>query len=83
MSLSRDPSEYHPSEHATVRKRTRNIEWEWVSNAIANGRIHPGLDENRRVFTDWVESRRGVLKVVVETTTGTIVTVAWYADEKN
>lgn len=70
-SVPRDPEHYYPSQHATIRKRERGIEWADVSEAIANGTVTESINgENQVLF--YTES----VTAVANPECGEIITVA-------
>lgn len=74
--VPRDPGHYFPTEHAVLRRRRRGIDWEQVSTAIKEGRLH-NQDENETcVFIN--PTGEGLLYVACNHVTGAITTVAWY-----
>lgn len=75
--VPRDAEAYYPSEHAILRKRKRGIKWDWVSNTLESGRVHPSHKPDCRVFMDYIAERGELLKVIANVEEGEIVTVAW------
>ena len=72
-SVPRDPSHYFPSEHAVVRKKERNVEWDDVSRAIERGRQHAYNDDDCCVFIYKEDNKRIYVPANVET--GEIITI--------
>jgi len=76
-SVPRDPGHYSPTEHAVLRKRRRNIEWESVSEAIQEGEIYDGKDRSDILFEYKLAYRDKPLRVYADPDAGDIITVAW------
>jgi hypothetical protein len=75
-NVPRDPEHYFPTEHAVLRKRRRGINWEQVSDAITEGRVHNRDANETCVFIH--NTSDGMLYVAANHVTGAIATVAWY-----
>lgn len=80
-SVSRDPSQYHPTEHAVLRRRKRGFEWDWVSKTIQEGFLHDHLERSTICFEYQAKRWRYPLKVIANPETGDIVTVRWDKDD--
>ena len=74
--VPRDPSEYWPTTHCKQRRKYRGIEWEQVSTAIREGRLHNDGGTETCVFIN--ETSEGLLYVACNHVSGAIATVAWY-----
>jgi len=75
-NVPRDPEHYWPTEHAVLRKRKRGVEWNHVSTAIKQGRLHNKGENDTCVFTYLTDE--GLLYVSTNHESGAITTVAWY-----
>jgi len=75
-NVPRDPEHYWPTEHAVLRRRRRGIDWEQVSDAIQDGRLHNQGENETCVFIN--ETSEGLLYVAANHVSGAIATVAWY-----
>jgi len=80
MSVPRDPSSYHPSDHAVQQKRWRDISWEQVANTIESGTAHQTPQEDRVLFIKDVGESDPV-GVIAIPDIGEIVTVEWRTKE--
>ena len=74
--VPRDPGHYFPTEHAVLRRRRRGIDWEQVSDAIRDGRLHNQGENETCVFTYLTDE--ALLYVSANHESGAITTVAWY-----
>jgi len=75
-NVPRDPEHYWPTTHAKQRKKYRGIEWEEVSEAIREGRLHNQGENETCVFIN--QTGDGMIYVACNHVSGAIATVAWY-----
>jgi len=77
MSISRDPSDYEPTNHALQRAKYRGIDLELVAETIEDGECYPSHKEDCRVFKrDFVHTEQPV-HVVANVETQSVITAAW------
>jgi hypothetical protein len=75
--IPRDPEFYHPSEHARIRKRERDMSWDKVSNTIQNGRVKNAKGENCKLFVAEYEQDENPVGVMANVDNGEIITVQY------
>jgi hypothetical protein len=81
MSVPRDPSSYHPSDHAVQQKRWRDISWEQVALTIESGSAHQTPQEDRVLFVQDFPDEEDPIGVIAIPDIGEIVTVEWRTKE--
>jgi hypothetical protein len=75
--VPRDPEYYHPTTHAIQQRRERDIEWPWVSQAIADGELRTSHKPNCWLFITDVPFEPNPVYCVASEETGEIVTIGW------
>lgn len=77
VEISRDPSDYRPRDHALQRAKYRGIDLELVSETIADGSVDPSWEDNCHVFKKSSVHTDYPVRVVANTETCEVITVAW------
>jgi len=77
MDVSRDPSDYTPTDHAYNRSKERSIDWPLVASTIKDGEIREANQSHQCEFVEDYYFTDYPVGVVVDTTNGAIVTVEY------
>jgi len=80
MTVSRDPSDYRPSNHAYNRSKERNIDWPLVASTIKDGEIRQADKPHQKLFVEDYYFTEYPVGVVVDPQDGQIITVEWRKD---
>jgi len=80
MTISRNPDDYYPSDHATIRAKERGIDWPVVVNVIEQGEIKDSHKEDCVLFVDEYSFTPDPVGVVADYTDGEIITVEYRND---
>ena len=77
MPVSRNPEDYYPSQHACQRAKYRNIDWPLVASTIKDGEVRNSHKDGCKVFVEDYHFTDDPVGVVVDITSGEIITVQW------
>lgn len=77
MSVSRDPSDYHPTTHAGQRAKERNIAFDDVATTIRDGERRDAMGEDCWLFVHEIDDYDRPIGVHVDASTGSIITIEY------
>lgn len=74
VEISRDPSDYRPSDHCKQRVRYRGIAWDDVSETIQHGEVYPSRRDDCYACVKHFDHLQHPVKVVVNPVQGVVIT---------
>jgi len=80
MTVSRNPEDYWPSNHAYNRSRQRGIDWPLVASTIKDGQLKESHKDGCKLFVEDYHFTDDPVGVVANVDSGEIITVEWRTD---
>jgi transcriptional/translational regulatory protein YebC/TACO1 len=77
MTVSRDPSDYEPTNHALQRAKYRGIDLELVAETIEQGECRESHEDDCKVFVNDFEHTDNPVRVVANVEMQSVITAAW------
>jgi len=80
MTISRNPEDYYPSEHAYAQAKKRGIDLPLVASTIQDGEIKNSHKENCKLFVEEFHFTDRPVYCVANINDGEIITIGWRKD---